>query len=349
VHRSFSVRSGAASEFSIGRLTAFVLYGVLAGAPYALIYNADIPHMLRGAVAGGFIAAGVALFELLFLQADAGKRLQAGPFGVFLAARIGAWTVVIVAGLVAGRVLVPLGEGLDLANPQILVDIAFSFIISFIAMSALAVTRLLGTDVIAALLSGRYYRPQTEQRVFLILDMVGSTALADRFGDKAYLGVLNRLLQEITPVIARSGGEIHRYIGDAVIITWRPRLDLARAATAAVECAIGCITLVRRSAARFEADFGIAPGFRAAVHLGPVIAAEIGTVKREIAFVGDTMNTLARIEQAGREAKQTIVLSQDVLAAAALPPGVRCQPLGDFALRGKQERITLHALELAPA
>jgi adenylate cyclase len=320
------------------------LFG-LVGGPYALIYNADAAHFLRGAITGGLIAAGVSSFELLFLQGEAGRRLQAAPFGLFLAARACAWMLLIVAGLVGGRILVPLGDGLGLAKPQMLVDVAFSFVISFIAMSALAVTRLLGTDVIAALISGRYYRPQTEQRVFLLLDMVGSTALADRFGDRTYLGILNRLLQELTPVIARSGGEIHRYVGDAVIITWRPRLDVARAATAAIACAIACVTLIRRGAARFEADFGTAPGLRAAVHLGPVIAAEIGTVKREISFVGDTMNMLARIEQAARERGCAIVFSAEVLAAATLPPATRVAPLGDFTPRGKHGSISLYALE----
>jgi adenylate cyclase len=343
--RQTFARGAVAPEFSLRRLAALILYGALVGAAYALSRYTDFPHIMRSALTGAVIAAGVTLFELLLLQAERGKRLQAGPFGAFLATRIGAWTLIILAGLLVGRILVPLGDGVGYSDPQmLLLDMGFSLAVSFIGITALSVQRLLGADVIVALLSGRYYRPQTETRVFLLLDMVGSTALADRFGDKVYLGVLNRALQEITPLIARSGGDIHRYVGDAVIVTWRPRLELRHAATEAVACAVACVEQIRRDAPRFTAEFGIAPGLRAAVHLGPVLAAEIGTMKREIAFLGDTMNTLARIEQAARESKRAVVLSGNVLAAATLPPGVAAEPLGDFTPRGKQAAIPLHAL-----
>ncbi|MBX6367267.1 MAG: adenylate/guanylate cyclase domain-containing protein [Rhodospirillales bacterium] len=334
-----------APEFSFGRLAALTLYGALVGAPYALLYESGLGQVIRGATTGALIAAGVTLFELLLLQGELGRRLQAGPLGTFLAARLGAWIVIIIAGLVAGRVLVPRADGFDVTAMQMLFDIGFSFVISFIGITALSVKRLLGGDVIAALLSGRYYRPRTEERVFLLLDIVGSTALADRYGDTIYLGVLNRVLQAVAPVIERFGGEIHRYVGDAVIVTWRPKLALARAAGGAIACAMACVERVRGEAARFEAAFGIAPALRAAIHCGPVIAAEIGTVKREIAFVGDTMNTLARIEQAARERGRSVVLSGDVLAAAAPPPGVEAERLGDFTPRGKTEAIALYALE----
>jgi adenylate cyclase len=303
--------------------------------------------MLRGAVTGGLIATGVSVFELLILQVEPGRRLQTGPFGLSLAVRAGAWMLVIIAGLAGGRIIVPMDDGLNLLGAHGLIDIAFSFAISFVAIGALAVKRLLGGDVVLALLSGRYYRPRTERRCFLLLDMVGSTALADRFGDRVYLGVLNRLLQAVTPVIARSGGEIYRYVGDAVIVSWPPRLEPVRAATAALACAAGCIAQVRRDAPRFEATFGTAPALRAAIHLGPVIGAEIGTVKREISFVGDTMNTLARIEQAAREGGRAIVFSDDVRAAAMLPQATRAEPLGEFTPRGKHASIGLYALEAA--
>jgi adenylate cyclase len=344
--RRFWMADGA-PEFTVARLVTLTLFGALAGAPYALIYESGATQMLRGAVTGGLIAAGVTVFELLLLQAEPGKRLQAGPFGFFLAVRTLVWTFIIVLGLAGGRIVVPMEDGLSLANPHGLIDIAFSLALSFIAMSGLAVKRLLGGDVVMALLSGRYYRPRTEERVFLLLDMVGSTALAERFGDRTYLGVLNRLLQALTPLIARSGGEIHRYVGDAVIVTWPPRLALSRAATAALACAASCIARIGREAPRFEATFGTAPSLRAAIHLGPVIGAEIGTTKREISFVGDTMNTLARIEQAAREGGRAIVFSEDVRAAATLPQAMRAAPLGDFTPRGQHASIGLYALEAA--
>ena len=84
---------------------------------------------------------------------------------------------------------------------------------------------------------------------------------------------------------------------------------------------------------------------RAPLHMGPVIPAEIGSQKREIAFIGDTMNTLVRIEQEGKARGATVVASAAVLAAARLPSGCRAERIGAFTARGKQDSIELYALD----
>ena len=42
------------------------------------------------------------------------------------------------------------------------------------------------------------------------------------------------------------------------------------------------------------------PEFRAALHCGEIVAGEIGDVRREIAYVGDTLNVAARLLDAAK-------------------------------------------------
>jgi adenylate cyclase len=336
----------AASAFPWRPIALATLLGPLAGVAYAVALDADPMRMLRAGLAGLLIANGVMLFELLVVEGAPGQRLQRAPFALFLALREAAWVAIIVVMLALVQVLMPLGEPMRLATRAGLWDIAYSFAVSFVVVSLLAVTRLLGPGVLGALVSGRYYRPRSEARVLVCLDMMGSTALAERAGDDVYLAVLNRVLQEVTPLIRRSGGSIHRYVGDAVIATWPARRPDA-AASAALGCALGCVDAVERRAPAWQRELGAAASLRAAVHMGPVIAAEIGSEKREIAFIGDAMNTLARIEQEGKARGRAVVASGAVLAAATLPPASRAERVGAFTPRGKHDSIELYALEPA--
>ena len=73
----------------------------------------------------------------------------------------------------------------------------------------------------------------------------------------------------------------------------------------------------------YERDFGFRADFRAGLHCGPVVVGELGFVKKEIARIGDTMNTTPRIQDACREANCRVLVSAALLdRIVALPAGV---------------------------
>jgi adenylate cyclase len=99
-------------------------------------------------------------------------------------------------------------------------------------------------------------------------------------------------------------------------------------------------------AAEYERDFGVRPDFRAALHLGPVVIGELGLRKMEIALIGDTMNTAARLQQACRDTGHRILASAALLGSIAeLPEGIASRALGPLRLRGKEGALDLYALD----
>ena len=86
------------------------------------------------------------------------------------------------------------------------------------------------------------------------------------------------------------------------------------------------------------------PAFRIALHSGPVVAGEIGDYKREITYLGDVVNTTARIVQACRETGQAILASADLVGVTEAPAGMDLKPLGEFKLRGKSEMVELYSV-----
>ena len=52
-------------------------------------------------------------------------------------------------------------------------------------------------------MAGVYHRPKAEERIFLFLDLEGSTQLAERLGSARYFELLRRFVDDLTePVVA---------------------------------------------------------------------------------------------------------------------------------------------------
>jgi adenylate cyclase len=79
-----------------------------------------------------------------------------------------------------------------------------------------------------------------------------------------------------------------------------------------------------------------------------VVTGEMGSVKREIVFLGDTVNTAARIQDLCRETGDRVLASADLIDRLELPLGIAKRSLGDLRLRGKGADLALYALTKAP-
>jgi adenylate cyclase len=84
---------------------------------------------------------------------------------------------------------------------------------------------------------------------------------------------------------------------------------------------------------------------RAGLHCGPVVIGEMGSVKKEIVFLGDTLNTAARLQEICRQAGDRVLASAALLKVLELPFGITKRPLGDLHLRGNESDVVLFALE----
>jgi adenylate cyclase len=77
---------------------------------------------------------------------------------------------------------------------------------------------------------------------------------------------------------------------------------------------------------------------------------ELGTLKKEIALIGDSMNTAARILEACRATDNRVLASAGLLdRLAALPAGLTRRRLGELPMRGKERALELYVLEAGAA
>ncbi len=317
------------------RLVWLVAVAALSGAAYSRLHHSP-PEV--GAAAGALIAAGLFSFERYVLRGGA-ALFQRLPFLIFFALRSAVYVAVIVAANSAVEWL-RFGVFALMGGADFLFSIALAVGINLVV----AVNELLGPGVLFAFAAGRYHQPRIEERALLFIDMRSSTAIAERLGELAFLNFLNRFVADVSQAIAVENGEIHKYVGDEVIAAWK--LAPGAHAPACVRACFAALDRLRQQAPSYERAFGQGADFRAALHCGPVAVGELGTLKKEIALIGDAMNTAARIQAACRDTDHRVLASADLLdRLAALPPGVTRRRLGELPMRGKERPMELWALE----
>lgn len=124
---------------------------------------------------------------------------------------------------------------------------------------------------------------------------MGSTAISNRLGDVAFHAFLNDVFFDLAGPVAAHRGTVYRYVGDMIIVTWPADLD--RAADRAVQCSLDMErTLVARRD-KYSARYGTSPELRFVLHAGAVVAGEMGHLRREIVYLGTTLNAAARLER----------------------------------------------------
>jgi len=298
--------------------------------------------LARGALTATVIASILTSFDAFVLGGRLGAPLRRAPFAAHVAVKTVIYLIVILFGLKLGGWVFPAPGETGIETTDVLFGLAVSFVFVFM----LDVNSLLGQNVLINFIFGRYHAPRLESRVFLFIDMEGSTGLAERLGPLAFHRLVNRFVNDLTQPIVAARGEIHRYIGDELIATWKLEEGITHG-----RCVQACFTAIDRLAQRapdYRREFGAAVTVRAGLHCGPVVTGEMGTVRKEIVFLGDTVNTAARIQELCRETGDRVLASADLIDRLELPAGIAKRSLGDLRLRGKGADLALYALTKRP-
>lgn len=200
-----------------------------------------------------------------------------------------------------------------------------------------------GNGLLWAFISGKYHSPRQENRVFMFLDLMNSTQIAEELGNIKYYNLLRDFYADITNSVIYNRGEIYQYVGDEVIISW-----FYEAGVLQNKC-IKCFYDIRAGIAvlkqKYKDRYGLIPDFKAALHYGHVTAGEIGIIKRDITYSGDVLNTTSRILSKCNEFKEKLLISGKLLASLKnVNQNFQVSKIGNEPLRGKSEPIEIYAI-----
>lgn len=303
-----------------------------------------VRSILQGVLTSLLIATPISLVEARRAYGGMLRPLRRLPLVLFFAIKVLFYLVVILFGLVMSRSIAAWTADRATSFDSIFgSSLAFAVAMSVVGNLVFEMGGLLGFGTLKNLVTGRYVQPRSEHRVFLLVDMRGSTSLAERLGAIRFHELLNLFFRDISDAALECDAEIHKYVGDEAILTWPA--DRALADGACLACPFIVQDNVARNAGQYRSRFGVVPTFRAALHCGEIVAGEIGDVRREIAFVGDTLNTTARLLDAAKTLGRDVLVSTDLLRQTTPPAGVSAEPLPTLEVRGRSAPLGIAVLQ----
>lgn len=295
--------------------------------------------IIHGTIMGILLGVVVALKNTIFYF-----RLKRVPFilVIFLISIVYIGTILIGRGL---AMMITHGRSFELIPEN---DPHFTGAIFFIFGTILLynlldqISLLTGQKQLLNFAIGRYSNPQIESRMIMFIDMKDSTTITEQIGDKKYLSLLDDFFSLMAIPLKHSEGEIYKYIGDEAIITWPKNLQDAQMPVRFFQSFKKSIA---NQSLQFEQNYGLVPSFRAGLHYGSMMIGELGSVKKEIALIGDSLNTTARILQIAKTLNKELITSE-VLGKQfkGEHPFIVVEDLGRQQIKGKEEELNLFSL-----
>src|SRR5206468_10144916 len=142
--------------------------------------------------------------------------------------------------------------------------------------------------------------------------------------------------------VLETRGQIYQYVGDEAVVTWTVERGLRQGNC--LRCVFLVSERIHEQKDRYLARYGIVPEFKAGLHGGPVVTAEIGDIKKDIVHSGATVNTAARVEAQCRPLERRVLVSEALFRWCPVPPEPGGEGMGDRELRGTSEALRLFRL-----
>ena len=213
--------------------------------------------------------------------------------------------------------------------------IVIGVMISFINQ----VNKKYGPGVLLPLLLGKYRKPKEEERFFLFMDLKSSTSIAEALGHLNYSSFIRDSFMDINSVLADYNAQIYQYAGDEIILTWTIEDGLKN--FSCIQFFFACEERFRKRYGHYQKQYGQTPEFKAGLHMGKVTVVEVGDIKRDIAYHGDTLNTAARIQSVCNLYNKNFLTSVYVWQRTGIEKYYDTELIGMVALKGKTQPVEI--------
>ncbi len=200
-----------------------------------------------------------------------------------------------------------------------------------------------GDGVIYNALFSKYHKPISEIRIFMFLDMKSSTTIAEDLGHENYFSLLKQYYSDMTSAILGTEAEIYQYVGDEIVLSWPKDVGLYK--NNCIKAFLKISKNIERKKSMYKEKFGVVPKFKAGYHIGEVTVGEIGTIRRNIIYTGDILNTAARLEEECNTYDARVLISGELYKELKTDKKFTFKKLGELLPRGKKIPIDLYTIE----
>jgi len=172
----------------------------------------------------------------------------------------------------------------------------------------------------------------------LFLDLHGFTAMSEGMQPDEVTHMMNRCFERLTATVARYGGYVDKYVGDAMMVLFGAPVahadDPERAVRAAMALQDELVRFNQQQQSQRKANVNLQ--MRIGINTGEVLAGRVGAGQYgQYTVMGDAVNLASRLEHAARVGhvlvgETTHRFTRQVIRYVALPP---------MSIRGKAEPV----------
>lgn len=301
---------------------------------------------INGVLNGVFIG----LLDTVWIRKRQGQRLRRLPLISYILILTMIWVSIILLNMTLTRHW--LGLSHDLSFQWMLQEgfgrhFMFCLSMAFTFNLLLRITSFLGTRSLIEILLGRYQEPAMKHLAFMFLDVVGSTQLTEKIGDAQTQTLICNLFFDVASTVDQYGGEVHRYIGDEMVITWD--LSKRRAVPDILGCLVEVFNIIETHKKINKQQHGAWIDLRAGLNAGSVLVSEVGDLKRELVYFGDTINVAAGLQAHCKEVGVRALISSALYRILQHRSQLRPSRLGPILMKGKVEQVECIALDYIEA
>lgn len=176
----------------------------------------------------------------------------------------------------------------------------------------------------------------------LFVDLRGFTTLSESLEPEQVVDILNSYLSLVANAVAKNGGTLDKFIGDAAMAVFNSPADIEDYVFRAICTAWD----IRDSASgldqKYKEKYGKLVTFGIGVHCGEAVIGNIGCASRmDYTAIGDTVNTASRLE--GIAASGQILISSEV--RERIKDRIKTVFTGEISLKGKKEKVSVYEVK----
>jgi class 3 adenylate cyclase len=180
----------------------------------------------------------------------------------------------------------------------------------------------------------------------LIVDVVGSTRLADLLDLDAWMQVMNNAFDLIAPLIYKYEGTIVRLLGDSLLAFFGSPVAHEDDPQRAIRTGLGIIDLMNQYCGEIKEAHNVDFAVRVCINTGPVVIGPLGDDLRfEYTASGGTVNLTSRIKFSGPS--MSVLITGNTYRYIA--PYFDCVDLGTLEVKGLREEIRVYQVKAARA
>jgi adenylate cyclase len=231
-----------------------------------------------------------------------------------------------------------------LFSARVMMTIIFWGIVCSLSIFVLHVSDKFGQGVLLNFILGKYHHPKEEKRIFMFMDLKSSTTYAEKLGHIKYSELIQDCFFDLTDVVAKNDANIYQYVGDEVVLSWDFEKGLKN--NNCINIYYDYMNVIRGRSKYYENKYGLVPQFKAGVSSGYATVAEVGELKKELAYHGDVLNTASRIQGICNKYSKSLLISEDLKAVLEFNPDYKKELIGSIELKGKQQPVNIYSVEL---